>query len=204
MTRRADCSPGRSCADAGAVTARCLGLFLCVWASACTGFRSVRPDVFRSPQPGEDQLARRIAQHDIKTVVCLRGDGDPTAASARAAQGAGIEFWNVPMSATRLPRPETLLELWRVADRAPRPLLVHCRAGVDRTGLCCAIVVLHDTGNLAAARQQLALVPNGHLGMFGTQAMGEVLDRYEPHCDRLSFPDWVREVYAADYAALHR
>lgn len=168
---------------------------------ACTGFRLVRPDVYRSPQPGEDQLARRIDDYGIRTVVCLRGDGNPTAVSARATEGAGATFWNVPMSATRMPRPETLLELWRVAGAAPRPLLLHCRAGVDRTGLAAAIVVLHDTGDLAAARAELALLPNGHLAMFGTEAMDEVLDRYEPHAATMRFPDWVRDVYAPWFRA---
>ncbi len=182
-------------------TARTLVLLLTGLLAACTGFRNVRPDVFRSPQPGEDQLARRILAHDIRTVVCLRGPGDEAGASARAAQGTGAGFWNVPLSATRQPRPETLLELWRVAAEAPRPLLLHCRAGVDRTGLAAAIVVLHDTGDLAAARAQLALLPHGHLGAFGTEAMDAVLDRFEPYSSRLSFPDWVRDVYAAEFAA---
>ncbi len=169
--------------------------------SGCTGFREVGHGVWRSPQPGEERLARRIAEHDIRTVVCLRGDGDPTALSARATEQSGARFWNVPMSATRLPRPETLLELWRVADEAERPLLLHCRAGVDRTGLAAALVVLHDTGDLAAARAQLALVPNGHVGAFGTGAMDEVLDRYEPHAAATAFPDWVRTEYAPWFAA---
>jgi protein tyrosine/serine phosphatase len=169
--------------------------------AGCTGFRTVRPGVFRSPQPGEDQLARTIAAHDIRTVVCLRGNGDPSAASARAATAAGATFWQVPLSAVRRPPPATLLELWRVADQAPRPLLLHCRAGVDRTGLAAAIVVLHDTGDLSAARQQLALLPHGHLGIFGTEAMDEVLDGYERHAAQMSFPDWVRDVYAAEFDA---
>ncbi len=176
-------------------------LALLAGTAACTGFREVGDGVWRSPQPGEERLARRIADHGIRTVVCLRGDGDPTALSARATEQSGAHFWNVPMSATRLPRPETLLELWRVADEAERPLLLHCRAGVDRTGLAAAIVVLHDTGDLAAARAQLALVPNGHVGAFGTGAMDEVLDRYEPHAATTTFPDWVRMDYAAWFAA---
>lgn len=165
--------------------------------AACTGFTVVRPGVYRSPQPGEDQLARRIAAHDIRTVACLRGDGEPSAASRRAADGAGAEFVQVPMSATRRPSAATLLALWGLAETAQRPLLLHCRAGVDRTGLAAAIIVLHDTGDLAEARAQLALVPYGHVGAFGTEAMGAVLDAFEPYAGRMAFPDWVRDVYAA-------
>lgn len=194
MTGRAEGARGRR-ARRDVLVLLLLGL------PACTGFRLATEGVYRSPQPGEDQLARRIEDHGIRTVVCLRGDGPPTASSARATEGAGATFWNVPMSATRLPRPDTLLELWRVAESAERPLLLHCRAGVDRTGLAAALVVLHDTDDLGAARAQLALVPNGHLGMFGTEAMGEVLDRYEQHAETMRFPDWVRNVYAPWFAA---
>jgi protein tyrosine phosphatase (PTP) superfamily phosphohydrolase (DUF442 family) len=164
--------------------------------AACTGFREVGPGVYRSGQAGEDRLARRIEQHDIQTVVCLRNEGGVAAPSARAALGTGAAWWNVPFSATRTPTPETLLALWNVAANAPRPVLIHCRAGVDRTGLASALVVLHDTGDLARAREQLALLPHGHLSAFGTEKMGEVLDRYEPHHGAMTFPEWVANVYA--------
>jgi protein tyrosine/serine phosphatase len=163
---------------------------------ACTGFREVGSGVYRSGQAGEDRLARRIEQNEIRTVVCLRGENGTTAASARAALGTGAAWWNVPFSATRTPSPETLLELWRVAEHAPRPMLIHCRAGVDRTGLASALVVLHDTGDLARARAQLSFLPHGHLAAFGTEKMDEVFDRYAPHHGTMSFPDWVTNVYA--------
>ncbi len=167
-----------------------------VLAAACTGFRAVGDGVFRGPQPGEDQLARQIAAHGIRTVVCLRGPGEGAAATARAAQGAGIRFWQIPMSAMHLPAPEVLLEIWRAAATAERPLLLHCRSGIDRTGLAGAIVALHDTGDLDVARSQLAMLPHGHLGLFRAGAMDEVLDRFAPYAVQMAFPDWVREVYA--------
>lgn len=180
---------------------RCwLPLSLAALLSACTGFTGVGQGVFRSPQPGEDQLFRRIAAHGIRTVACLRGDGEPSQASARATVASGATFVNVPMSATRQPRPETLLQLWHLAATAERPLLLHCRAGVDRTGLAAALVVLHDTGDLGLARGQLALVPFGHVGAFGTEAMGAVLDAYEPYAGRMAFPDWVQQIYASTIA----
>ncbi|MBM4060761.1 MAG: hypothetical protein FJ265_06665 [Planctomycetes bacterium] len=184
-------------------TARHLGSALVLLLAACAGVRPVGRDVYRSSQPSEDQLLRAIDAHGIRTVVCLRSPGDGAATSARAASGTGIRFWTVPMSATRLPSPETLLELWQVAATAERPLLLHCRAGVDRTGLASAITVLHDTADLDRARAELSLL-RGHVGLFGTEAMDEVLDRYAPHQGRMAFPDWVREVYAVEFAAAVR
>lgn len=163
--------------------------------AACTGFREVVPGVYRSPQPTEDQLFRRIGAYDLRTVVCLRGRSDPSAASERATVGAGARFVSVPMSATRLPTPETLQELWQVAATAERPLLLHCRAGVDRTGLAAALVVLHDTGDLDRARSELSFVPYGHTGLMGTRAMDDVLELFAPYHRQMSFPQWLADVY---------
>lgn len=173
-------------------------LLLLAALASCTGFHTVVPgEVYRDRQPHEDELIRAIDRRGIKTVVCLRA-GKETAVSERAALVAGIDFVRVPMSAMRLPQPETLLQLWRVIATAERPLLFHCRAGVDRTGLACALAVLHDTGDLQQARGQLALLPFGHLAAFGTEAMDAVLDRYAPHHGSMAFPEWVETVYAPD------
>lgn len=177
---------------------------LAALAAACTGFRAEARGVFRAPQAGEETTVRRIADHGIRTVVCLRGEGPDSAASARAALAAGAVFVRVPMSATRLPAPATLLALWQVAATAERPLLLHCRAGVDRTGLASALLALHDTGDLAAARAQLAFVPYGHVAWSATGAMDEVLDRYAPYHGRLPFPAWVVDVYATTWQAAER
>lgn len=175
-------------------------LFALCLLPACTGLREFAPGAWRSPQPGEDQLARRIDHLQLRTVVSLRGDGEGTAATRRATENSGATFRNVPMSATRAPAPETLLDLWTVAAEAERPLLLHCRAGADRTGLASAIVVLHDTGDLDAARGELTVL-HGHLAFTATGAMDEVLDAYAPHAGKLTFPEWVVQVYTPAFAA---
>ena len=181
------------------MTTRRAPLLLFLLLAACTGLREFEPGVWRSPQPGEDQLARRIEQLQLRTVVCLRG-GEGAKASRRATENSGAEFVNVPMSATRAPQPETLLALWQVAATAKRPLLLHCMAGADRTGLASAIFVLHDTGDLERARGELTIM-HGHLAFTATGAMDAVLDAYAPFEGRLAFPEWVQQVYGPAFAA---
>lgn len=167
-------------------------------AAGCSGFRSVGEGVYRAPQMHEDLLARTVMENEIRTIVCLRGSGRSSRSSSRAAIGTDAAFWNVPMSATSLPRPEALAALWQIAEQAERPLLLHCRAGVDRTGLASAILVLHDTGDLELARDQLDLIPYGHVSWSATGAMDEVLELYAPHAaEGMAFPDWVADVYPA-------
>ncbi len=170
--------------------------------AGCTGFRELRPGVFRAPQMHEDLLARKVGEHDIKTLVCLRG-GRSCRSTARVAIGMETTFVSVPLSASRLPEPGKLLALWQIAATAERPLLLHCRAGVDRTGLASAIVTLHDTGDLAAAFDQLDLIPYGHVSIGPTAAMDTVLELYAPHATAgMAFPDWARNVYPGQRAEL--
>ena len=172
-------------------------------AAGCTGFHEVSPgNIYRDRQPAEDELRKVIEDYGIRTVVMLRGGTSDAAPSRRAALAADIAYVNVPISAQRLPPPERLLAIWDTIATAERPILFHCRAGVDRTGLASALAVLHDTGDLDAARHQLALVPFGHTGWFGTGAMDDVLDRYEAHHGDLDFRTWVTDVYAKELAEL--
>jgi protein tyrosine phosphatase (PTP) superfamily phosphohydrolase (DUF442 family) len=181
------------------MTTRGAALLLVALLASCTGLSEFEPGVWRSPQPGEDRLARLIEKLQLRTVVCLRGDGAGAASSQRAAEGSGAEFLSVPMSATHAPRPETLLALWQIAATAKRPLLLHCQAGVDRTGLASAIFVLHDTGDLDKARGELTML-HGHLAFTATGAMDAVLYAYEPFDGKLAFPEWVEQVYAPAFA----
>jgi protein tyrosine phosphatase (PTP) superfamily phosphohydrolase (DUF442 family) len=177
--------------------------FLCVLAAAggCTGFHTVREgSVYRDRQPAEDELVQRIEEHGIRTVVVLRGESRDTEPSRRATLATGIDYVAIPLSASAPPPPDKLLQLWDAFEHAQRPLLLHCRAGVDRTGLAAALAVLHDTDDLDEARHQLALVPYGHLGWFGTGAMDDVIDRYAPWHGTMSFPDWVQGIYARQIA----
>ena len=168
---------------------------------SCTGFHEIRPgQLYRDRQPAEDELLESIEEHGIRTVVMLRGLNEDTRVTRRAAWAANIDFVHLPMSARSLPSAERLRSLWQTIARAERPILFHCRAGVDRTGLAAALAVLHDTDDLEAAREQLDVIPYGHVPLFGTEAMDDVLDRYAPHHGQMPFGRWIEEVYAPEFA----
>jgi len=181
-------------------TVRYLAYSLILLFAACTGYHEGMPGVFRSPFQREEQLLRRLEDDQIKTILCLRGTGKRQ--SMRAADAHDAAFVFLPFSAKRLPRPDTLRQLWQFAETAERPVLVHCRAGVDRTGLALAVIELHDSGDLDRARSHLSFVPYGHIPAFGTDNMDRVLDLYEPFVGKLPFPVWIDRVYAKDYERL--
>jgi protein tyrosine/serine phosphatase len=100
---------------------------------------------YRSGQLGGDQLAGVVREHGIRTVVNLRGV-DPGKgwydAEVRAVTGAGAVLASVPLSANREPDPAVLARLVELLRTSPKPLLIHCEAGADRSGLASAIYVV--------------------------------------------------------------
>ncbi len=167
--------------------------------TACSNFHIVeRGKLYRSAQPSPGQLQDWIAEHDLKTVLRLRtgGSGQSSEKVGRqVAEAAGVQFTYLPMSATRDPGRQQLLALWELFETAEYPMLIHCKAGADRTGCASALYVLQRTGSVDLALRQLRFFPYLHLGMFGTEHMSAVFYSYRPYQHSMSFPDWVRQNY---------
>lgn len=56
----------------------------------------------------------------------------------------GIKFYNIPMRAQALSKKENIYKLLRVYKEAPRPILMHCKSGSDRTGEAAALWKLEE------------------------------------------------------------
>jgi protein tyrosine phosphatase (PTP) superfamily phosphohydrolase (DUF442 family) len=138
--------------------------------------------VYRSAQLSHDEFVTRIREHGIRTVVNLRGccsDFDWYRDEARATAELDIAQEDVTLSATRLPPPDELRRLVEVVDRAEYPFIIHCRQGVDRTGLAAAVILLLATdSSYADARGQLGL-RYGHVAFGPTRAMTQFFDLYD-------------------------
>jgi protein tyrosine/serine phosphatase len=138
--------------------------------------------VYRSAQPTEASLERCVRNYGIRTVVNLRGCGNPLPwylAEGRTAQRLGLGLEDVSFSAIHLPAPGELRELLDVLDHAEYPLLLHCRHGSDRTGLAAAVVLLLQDGvPYARARRELGLY-YGHLSFGRTGLLDSFFEMYE-------------------------
>jgi hypothetical protein len=139
--------------------------------------------VYRSGQLSRRKLERVLAEKHIRTVVNLRGccpGCDWYNADAQATHAAGVSLEDLSFSAKRYPAPGELIRLVEVYDRTEYPILMHCAAGADRTGLASALAVLLLTdADLATGRRQL-WPRYGHFGSIGrTGVLDGVLDAYE-------------------------
>ncbi len=103
--------------------------------------------LYRSGQLDRAGLQRLLRDYGIRTVVCLReGDAAEDAAEEQWVRGGGLGYVRIPPRSWwrgadgKAPADEGVAAFRRVMqDPANYPVLVHCFAGIHRTGAHCAI-----------------------------------------------------------------
>jgi protein tyrosine/serine phosphatase len=101
--------------------------------------------LYRSGRVSPAQLERLQRQYGIRRVISLLDADDPATVAERQAAGRlGIDWHNVPLTgdgASTAAERDRIRRLLANPD-AP-PTLVHCAAGVNRTGLAVGLYRLH-------------------------------------------------------------
>lgn len=122
-------------------------------------FHAVVPgEVYRSAQITAGSLRRYHDRVGVRSVINLRG-ADPGAAwyteEVDAARELGIAHYDFPMSDRAVLTRDDAARLVALMRAAPKPLLIHCRAGADRTGLASALylALIAGAGEQRAERQ---------------------------------------------------
>jgi protein tyrosine/serine phosphatase len=115
--------------------------------------------IYRSGQLTHNELIEKIQDNHLNSVINLRGENkadDWYDTEATTLQTIHIPLYNVRLSSYDLPSKELLLQLVRVIEVAPKPTLIHCASGADRTGLASAIVILLNNGSIDQAEKQVS------------------------------------------------
>ena len=137
--------------------------------------------VYRAAQMAPDRLEAVLEDRQIRTVVNVRGFCPDFAwyrDECDVTHAANVSQEDVTLSAIRLPTPSEIRRLIDVLDRSEYPILLHCRQGVDRTGLAATAVKLLEPGvSLATASRQLSW-PYGYVAYNGTQNMRRFVSLY--------------------------
>lgn len=144
--------------------------------------------IYRSGQLDANSLKQRTQEVGLKSILNLRGvnaDAPWYQEEMRVAQDLGLEHLDFTLSASTPVSSEELKTILGMIDKAPKPLLIHCTDGADRSGLVSAVYLLSVGQPISVASDQLSL----HFGHFPyliwsfSKAMDESLKRYlsQPH-----------------------
>ncbi|HOD36710.1 MAG TPA: tyrosine-protein phosphatase [Syntrophales bacterium] len=106
-------------------------------------FYTVEKDaLYRSAQPTGVDLETIVKTYGIESVLNLRGKSPGQNwydNELIVSEDCGLKRTDISMSAGRLPHRSEVLSLLDAYRDLPRPILVHCMAGADRTGLAAAV-----------------------------------------------------------------
>mgnify|MGYP002716915109 CR=1 FL=1 len=148
-------------------------------------------EVYRSAQPSAKTLERLQAAYGLRSVINLRGEnaGSPWYdEEVAASRRLGLAHFDFRMSAKTELSPAEAEALLALMEAAPKPLLIHCQSGADRTGLAAALYVAAvKRWGEAAAEAQLSLL-YGHVAAPFAKgwAMTSTFEALEP---ALGYPD---------------
>ncbi len=147
-------------------------------------FHPITPgESYRSGQPDEHMLAQYKEQYNIKSVLNLRGSHpgeswyeEEMVASAKL----NLVHYDVTLSSSQELTDAAVRQLLEVFRTAPRPILIHCQAGADRSGLVAAMwkVVVNKIPK-ADAKKELSLL-YGHIALGENRAMDRFFEKWQP------------------------
>jgi protein tyrosine phosphatase (PTP) superfamily phosphohydrolase (DUF442 family) len=147
--------------------------------------------MYRAAQMDGPALAEAIRANGIKSILNLRGAavGDWYDAELSTSQQLGVKHFDYYMEAGQEMKDEQMERLVAIMRSAPKPMLIHCKSGADRTGLVGALYLYSVEGKSAAAASGELTMFCGHVPYLfwrDTAAMDDSFARFvsrhaQPH-----------------------
>ena len=159
----------------------------------------------RAMQPWAGGVRRFLKNRGIRAIINLRGRNDDLGwwkTETALAQGEGIAHRDAMLDSRKIPTRDMLVRLIEAFDTAPRPFLLKCSGGQDRTSFAAALYLIHRDGwqAMATARRQFARFPYLHFPKRHQRWLKAFLDFAAEDAAGLPLAVWVRERYTPEHA----
>lgn len=164
-------------------------------------FHWVRNDeAARSSQAHFGGLARLMRRHGLKSIINLRGENSDLSwwrYERRVCESLGARHFDTMLDSRHLPTRAMLVDLLDAFAQAPRPLLIKCSGGHDRTALASALFLIQLDGWSArsAAEQQFSPRLYGHAPKKHQHWLQPFIAFAQEDSARARLSDWAREAY---------
>ena len=130
-------------------------------------FHKVNENIYRSGQPDEDEFFSLYTFNGIRSVLNLRGISNKDEINAVNRKWKnGITLYEIPLDTGNISE-DALYKILSVIRDAPKPLLIHCWHGSNRTG--CAVAayrIAFENWSVEDAISELTKPEYGHLQNF--------------------------------------
>ncbi|OYR19836.1 tyrosine-protein phosphatase [Brucella thiophenivorans] len=141
-------------------------------------------EAYRSNQPDPLRIAQLQSLYGIRTIINLRG-AEPGSKwyddEVATSNVLGIQHADYEMSSSRQLTSEQTRALIALMQKAEKPILIHCKAGSDRTGLAAALYVAAVAKRGERRAEGQMSISYGHFGLpfSPTHAMEDTFEAIE-------------------------
>ena len=142
--------------------------------------------IYRSAQLDAESLTQLVREYGIKSVLNLRGSNSTSwyDVEANTSRQLGLAHLDFALSASQEVTDEEIDRILTTIEKAPKPLLIHCKSGSDRTGLVGALYLYKIEGQTAKSADRELTMLCGHFPYLfwrDTVAMDHSFWRYVEH-----------------------
>ncbi len=164
----------------------------------------IAPGVFRSNHPHHARLERFKAK-GVRTVLSLRGktEKSPYLFEAESCKTLGLDLVFAPLGAREFATRARFIAVLDAFETIPKPFVMHCKSGADRTGLASAMYLLtYCDATDEEARAQLTF-RYLHIRKSATGRLDFLLENYlkQRATTGLDLRTWITDVYDPDALA---
>lgn len=169
------------------------------WISYSGNIHEVIPGtVIRSAQLNPQQLNQVLNRYRIRSIIDMSPGNKLHNKELQFSRTHHIRHFDLGINVHGFCPPNQLLKLTQLIETAPKPLLVHCRQGIDRTGLASAIAAILYSGDLRTIKKQISY---RYADMWPTSVGIKTITKYIAWCQqqRLSlnkhtFTSWINSL----------
>ena len=157
----------------------------------------------RSAQAWAGGTGRFLKKRGIAALINLRGRNDDLSwwkNETAATTGAGIAHLDAMLDSRKLPTRAMLERLIQAFDQAPRPFLLKCSGGQDRTSFAAALFLIHRGGWQAfgEAAAQYARFPYLHFPKRKQRWLRPFLDFAREDSKGATLSSWITGSYTPE------